>query len=166
MRFLVKMVAMGFTAALLAACSGSGFLTPSTAVVPASQSRSSTTVSKGASRVKNAATNNLTVTLNQLNNSGESGTATLTQNGADVQVVITLAGAPATAQPAHIHNGTCASSGSVNHALANVINGGSTTTVSNTTIDQLVAQPFSIDAHKSTTNNAYVACGNITTPAL
>lgn len=166
MGLLVKMAAMGFTAALLAACSSSGSSTPSTAVAPASQSRASTTVSTRASRVKNAATNNLTVTLNQLNNSGESGTATLTQNGADVQVVITLASAPATAQPAHIHNGTCASPGSVNHALTNVVNGDSTTTVSNTTIDQLLAQPFSIDAHRSTMNNAYVACGNITTPAL
>lgn len=114
-----------------------------------------------------AATNNLTVTMNAVGTSGESGTATLTQNGADVQVVVTLTGAPATAQPAHIHTGTCASPGSVSHSLTNVVSGASTTKVSNTTIDQLLAQPFSINVHQSADNlGVYVACGNITAPAM
>ena len=42
-----------------------------------------------------AATTTMTVTLNAQNGSGESGTATLTHVGPDVQVVIALTGAPA-----------------------------------------------------------------------
>ena len=60
-----------------------------------------------------AATSTLKVTLDAQNGSGETGTATLTQVGSDVQVVIALKGAPTTAQPAHIHNGVCSDLGGV-----------------------------------------------------
>ena len=110
-----------------------------------------------------AATSTLTVPLSQQNGSGESGTATLTQAGSDVTVVISLKGAPATTpQPAHIHDGTCANLKGVVYPLTSVVNGASTTTVKETTIDKLLGGPYAINVHESATNlGKYVACGNI-----
>lgn len=109
-----------------------------------------------------AATSTLTVTLAEQNGSGESGTATLTQVGPDVSVVVALKGAPATPQPAHIHSGTCSDLGGVANPLANVVAGNSTTVVKGTTIDALLANPMAINVHESAANlGKYVACGNI-----
>lgn len=109
-----------------------------------------------------AATSTLTVALHQQNGSGESGTATLTQTGSDVTVVISLKGAPATAQPAHIHNGTCADLKDVVYPLTNVVGGGSTTVVKGVTIDKLLGGTYAINVHESAADIAkYVACGNI-----
>lgn len=115
-----------------------------------------------------AATSSLTVGLHEQNGSGESGTATLTQMGADVKVVIALKGAPATTpQPAHIHAGTCAKLGDVYKPLNNVVNGSSTKVVQGVTIDQLLAGTYAINVHESTANlGKYVACGNIVKSAM
>jgi hypothetical protein len=111
-----------------------------------------------------AATSTLTVTLQEQNGSGESGTATLTQIGGDVQVVIALKSALATPQPAHIHSGVCSDLGGVANALTNIVGGKSTTLVKGTTIDQLLANPHAINVHESAANlGKYVACGDIST---
>ena len=105
----------------------------------------------------------LTVNLRERNGSGESGMATLTQTGSDIRVVISLKGAPpATPQPAHIHNGTCANLKDVVYPLSNLVNGESTTTVRNVTIQKLLAGTYAINIHESATNiTKYVACGDI-----
>ena len=109
-----------------------------------------------------AATSTLTIKIAAQNGSGENGTATLTQAGADVKVVIALTGAPATAQPSHIHFGTCASLGGVAYLLSNVVSGASTTTVKGVTIDQLLAKPYAINVHMSADDlGKYVACGEV-----
>ncbi len=109
-----------------------------------------------------AATSTLTIKIAAQNGSGENGTATLTQAGADVKVVIALTGAPATAQPAHVHFGTCADLGGVAYLLTNVVGGASTTTVKGVTIDQLLAKSYAINVHMSADNlGKYVACGEI-----
>jgi len=109
-----------------------------------------------------AATSTLKVALTQQNGSGETGTATLTQQGANVQVVIALKGAPATAQPAHIHDGTCAKLGGVAYMLTSIVNGSSTTVVKGVTIDKLLGGSYAINVHESAANlGKYVACGNI-----
>jgi Cu/Zn superoxide dismutase len=114
-----------------------------------------------------AAPSTLTVRLVAQNGSGENGTATLTQAGGDVQVVIALSGAPATAQPAHIHTGTCSSLGGVAYPLTSVTGGKSTTTVRGVTIAQLLAKPTAINVHESADDlQKYVACGNIAAPSM
>lgn len=114
-----------------------------------------------------AATSTLTVDLHAQNSSGETGTATLTQMGADVKVVISLKGAPATAQPAHIHDGTCADLKGVAYALSNVVDGKSTTTVKGVTIDKLLDGKYAINVHESAANlGKYVACGEIAKSAM
>lgn len=111
-----------------------------------------------------AAPSALTVKLAAQNGSGENGTATLTQTGSDVQVVVALSGAPATAQPMHIHTGTCSNIGGVVYPLTSVTGGKSTTTVKGVTIAQLLAKPYAINVHQSAAElQKYVACGNITT---
>ncbi|HZV76189.1 MAG TPA: CHRD domain-containing protein [Candidatus Babeliales bacterium] len=110
-----------------------------------------------------AATSTLTVTLSEQNGSGESGTATLTQTGSDVTVVLDIKGAPATtAQPAHIHDGTCAKLTGVAYPLTSATNGKSTTVVKDLTIDKLLGGTYAINVHESADNlGKYVACGNI-----
>jgi Cu/Zn superoxide dismutase len=109
-----------------------------------------------------AATATLTVALSAQNDSGETGTATLTQVGADVKVDIALKGAPATAQPVHIHDGTCANLKGVAYPLTSVTGGSSTSTVKGVTIDQLLKGPYAINVHESVADlGKYVACGNI-----
>jgi hypothetical protein len=110
-----------------------------------------------------AATSTLTVALTAQNGSGEAGSATLTQEGSDVKVVIALKGAPATTpQPAHIHEGTCADLKGPVYPLTNVVGGSSTTVVKGVTIDKLIGGAYAINVHESAANiSKYVACGNV-----
>jgi hypothetical protein len=110
-----------------------------------------------------AATSSLTVAIDAQNGSGETGSATLTQTGNDVKVVLAIKGAPAgTPQPAHIHDGTCADLKGVAYPLSNVVDGSSTTTVKGVTIDKLTGGTYAINVHASAADlGKYVACGNV-----
>src|SRR4051812_9209149 len=56
-----------------------------------------------------SAADSITVNLGPQSSSGESGTATLTKSGdKQTKVVLSVQGAPADAQPTHIHKGSCA----------------------------------------------------------
>jgi len=113
-----------------------------------------------------SAQDTVTVTLSPENNSGISGTATLTPMGSQTQVVINVTGEPAGAsEPDHIHTGQCGPSlGGVKFPLKNVENGTSTTTV-NATLASLETGGFAINLHESAANiGHFIACGNI--PAM
>ena len=113
-----------------------------------------------------AATSTLTIKLSAQNGSGENGTATLTQADGAVKVVIAIPNGPAGPQPAHIHDGTCASLKGVVYPLTSVAKGASTTTVKGITIDQLLAGKYAINVHKSTSDiGTYVSCGAIVKPS-
>jgi Cu/Zn superoxide dismutase len=104
-----------------------------------------------------------TVKLAAQNGSGENGTATITEVTGGVNVVIALKGAPATAQPAHIHTGACPSPGGVKYPLTNVVAGASKTMIKGVTIAELTASPMSINVHESAADiQKYVSCGDIT----
>ena len=113
------------------------------------------------------AQNTLTVTLNELNGSGESGTATLSESNGQLKVSINLANAPADPQPAHIHQGTCANlNPAPAYPLTNVVNGTSETTLP-LTMATLQGGQFAINVHKSATEvSVYVACGDIVNMSL
>ena len=105
----------------------------------------------------------LTVKLDEQNGSGESGTATLTGEGASTKVVLELENpASPDPQPAHIHKGTCAElDPTPAYPLTNVEDGKSETTV-NVALDELEAGEFAINVHKSEPEiKTYVSCGNI-----
>lgn len=105
-----------------------------------------------------------TVTLNAQNGSNESGTAKLTElDNGKTRVEITLSNGTATAQPAHIHNGTCATLGTVVVGLNDVTNGTSSTDVDETfeNVKQNLGK-WAINVHKSAAeSNVYVSCGDI-----
>jgi len=101
--------------------------------------------------------------LSAQNDSGESGTATISKDNEGIQVVVSLNGAPSSAQPAHIHIGSCADLGGVKYPLSNVLSGSSETKV-DLSLDQLLSElPLAVNVHKSPEEIAvYVACGDIT----
>lgn len=103
------------------------------------------------------------VTLHAQNSSGESGSATLTQSGSDVVVSVHITGSGSTAQPIHIHEGTCAKlNPKPAYPLTTVQDGASTTTLKNMTVSQLETGAYAINVHKSTSDpGTYVACGDI-----
>ncbi|RJQ34415.1 hypothetical protein C4556_02655 [Candidatus Parcubacteria bacterium] len=104
------------------------------------------------------------VTLSAQNDSGMSGTATLTDMDGSTLVVLVLAGAPAgIAQPAHIHTGSCAEIGGVVYPLTFPVNGVSETTLG-VSLETILAQlPLALNVHKSAEEvSVYVACGDLT----
>lgn len=112
----------------------------------------------------------VTVTLSEQNDSGQSGTATLTAMGDQTEVVIDTNGwGPAgegVAQPVHIHAGTCADLGGVDYPLTNLEEGDSTTVV-DAKLSDLQTGDFAINAHKSADEiSVYTACGNIPAAAM
>ena len=98
------------------------------------------------------------------NNSGESGTATLTKAGDNqTKVVLEVKGAPSgTPQPVHIHKGTCDKlDPKPAYPLSPVVNGKSETTV-NASLDSLEKGGYAINGHKSAQEaSTYVFCGPI-----
>ncbi|HYU20833.1 MAG TPA: LPXTG cell wall anchor domain-containing protein [Chloroflexota bacterium] len=108
----------------------------------------------------------VTVQLAAQNNSGITGTATLTPDGAGTRVVLQLQNAGAGPEPAHIHQGTCANlNPTPMFPLTSVVNGRSETTV-NVSLVQLLASPTAVNVHKSPQEvPVYVSCGNITAAA-
>ncbi len=106
----------------------------------------------------------MTVALAQENESGESGTATLTEVDGKVTVSITLTGfVDGVSQPAHIHVGACPGVGAVKYPLSNVLNGGSDSYL-DVSLNQLKSElPLAINVHKSAEEaKVYTACGPLT----
>ena len=106
----------------------------------------------------------VTVQLGEQNGSGESGTATLTEDGDQTKVTIELQTPSATMgsvpQPAHIHKGSCSNLDPVPaYGLTDVKDGESTSTV-DAVLDDLRDGAFAINVHKSAAEiQTYVACG-------
>lgn len=104
------------------------------------------------------------VVLHEQNNSGESGTALLLEENGKLKVMISLTGAPAgVPQPAHIHTGTCANLGGVDHPLTPVVDGKSDTALNIPPSHLTEELPLAVNVHKSAAEaGVYVACGDIT----
>ena len=103
------------------------------------------------------------VKLNPQNNSGESGTATLSDTAdGKTKVVVAVTGAPATAQPMHIHKGTCANlEAKPTYGLPSLAAGKSEAVI-DTTLANLQSDKFAINGHKSAQEaSVYVFCGEI-----
>jgi len=115
----------------------------------------------------NSETNNdLVFNFSAQNNSGLSGTATLSGGDGKVKVTLkltsSLLGLLSTAQPAHIHLGSCPNVGAVKYPLNSVVNGKSETTL-NVSLAQLKTElPLAINVHKSAAEiNVYTACTDL-----
>ncbi len=110
------------------------------------------------------AADSVTVQLSPQSNSGESGTATLTDAGnKQTKVVLSVTGAPSgVSQPVHIHKGTCDQlDPKPAYPLSPLVNGKSETTVK-ADLQDLEKEKYAINGHKSSQDvKTYVFCGNI-----
>ncbi len=131
-------------------------------------------MSSPAAMTGGASSSQIQVQLRAQNNSGVTGTATLSNVKGGVQVVLSTMGEPADAMPAHIHTGSCAKlDPAPKYALKSVTKGvdgsgqavgSSTTVVKGVTLAQLTSAPYAINLHKSANDlKDYVACGDLST---
>jgi Cu/Zn superoxide dismutase len=105
-----------------------------------------------------------TITLTQENNSGQNGTAVLTDmEDGTTKVTVDISGGSEVAQPAHIHEGQCDPTLNPRPAypLTSVVNGKSETIVP-VDLHDLTDGTYAINIHKSAAEaSVYVSCGNI-----
>lgn len=108
-----------------------------------------------------------TIDLAELNDSGISGTASLTADGDATVVSIEVTGASG-GHPAHIHEGTCDNlNPNPEYPLASVDADGTSETTVEVALDDLTGGEYAINLHESDTNlGTYVACGNIVAAAV
>ena len=103
------------------------------------------------------------VQLTEQENSGQSGTARLTEKGDTTEVVVQVNPAPADQgpQPLHIHLGSCGPNlGRIKYTLNDVVDGKSTTLVQVSLKD--IQGNYNVNLHKSSAEfRIYPACGNI-----
>ncbi len=176
-----KLLALGAATVLFAGCSTTTTTTVEPTATPEAMTQSDYNATPVASpmmspeaspspeaKIKVATTlpdGSMKVTLDMQNDSNQSGTATLTSTkDGKTTVVLALTGGNFTAaQPAHIHEGSCPTPGTVKYPLTNVVNGKSTTTLNVSMEELLKAAPrLSVNVHKSAADvNSYTACGNI-----
>jgi hypothetical protein len=104
----------------------------------------------------------VTVELAEFDGSGQSGTATLTAEGDQTRVVVSIGDPVSPSQPAHIHEGTCDDlNPEPAFGLPNVDDGSSETTV-DTMLESLTSGTYAINLHMSNEDLAtYTSCGDI-----
>ncbi len=108
-----------------------------------------------------------TVTLAEENNSGVSGTATLTDNDDGTTTVrVRLRGGPkGGVHPEHLHEGTCKGTiPTVRYPLNDIVDDESETRI-DATLDDLSQVPLFINVHKSADElDVVIACGGVSIP--
>jgi hypothetical protein len=114
------------------------------------------------------AQDSVVVPINELNDSGVSGDASLTDNGDGSTTVDVLVDGATGGHPAHIHTGTCAELGDVVYPLTDVdASGASVTIIEVPLADLLATGPYAINVHLSADEvGTYVACGDIPVEAV
>jgi MYXO-CTERM domain-containing protein len=114
------------------------------------------------------AQDSVVVPITELNGSGVSGDASLTDNGNGSTTVDILVDGATGGHPAHIHSGTCAELGDVVYPLTDVdASGASVTIIEVPLADLLSTGPYAINIHLSADEiGTYVACGDIPSEAV
>jgi len=109
------------------------------------------------------AQDDVVVPIDQLENSGISGDASLTDNGDGTTTVDILVDGATGGHPAHIHAGTCADLGDAVYPLTDVDASGESVTVVDATLESLTTGgPYAINIHLSADGmDVRVACGDI-----
>ena len=107
----------------------------------------------------------VTVKLNAMNGSGETGTMTLTPKGETTVVTLSMSPASKDAQPAHFHDGTCDKyAPKPKYPLKNVVEGKSTTTLE-VPMAKLLAGDMVVNVHKSAAEIATISSCAVAAPA-
>jgi hypothetical protein len=112
-----------------------------------------------------AAQDTITIDMQEIDGSGQSGTANITSDGDQVIVSIEIEPGPdGEPQPVHIHEGNCRDLGDVAFPLEDVVDGVSESTA-DVSLSELLAGDYAINVHLSEDQmDVYVACG--TTPLI
>lgn len=108
------------------------------------------------------------VTMNEQNGSGQNGVTSLVDNGdGTTTVTIEISNGTDTPQPAHIHEGTCATlNPKPTYPLNTVVNGKSTTIVQ-ADIHDIADGVFAVNVHKSAAEaTVYTSCGDVTSASM
>lgn len=104
----------------------------------------------------------VTVELQEQNDSGQSGQATLTPEGEQTRVVLDLENPPSVPQPVHIHEGTCDELDPTPRYPLENLSDGTSETVVDVPLSDLQGADFAINAHASEEDaGTYVACGGV-----
>lgn len=106
----------------------------------------------------------LEINMGQQNNSGEAGSANVTDVKGGANVSIEIKQPKGASQPAHIHKGTCKKLDPAPwKPLTSVVNGKSFTHVPGLTVAELKKGKYAINVHKSANDlKTYVSCGDLT----
>ncbi len=122
-----------------------------------------TATAQPAAKEPSASGGDITFTLDELEDSGQTGTATLTAVGDTTLVELTLSAGASETELVHIHTGQCGDTlAGVAHALTNFVGGdGASVTAVDATLDSLLTGGFAINSHMSGNPGVYTACGNI-----
>lgn len=121
----------------------------------------STSTATGAAAA-DASPRSLFVEISPVGNSGESGTAELTESAGDLHLSVSMKHPVAPVQPIHIHAGTCRSANpNPAYSLGALSNGHVTAVLKAVSLGSLLGK-YVIIVHKSTKDmGTYVACGAI-----
>ena len=105
----------------------------------------------------------VTIALRQLNDSGQSGTATLTEYGSTTEVVLSLSAGTSQTDAVNIHSGRCGDIlGSADYPLASFVAGsGESYTIVDATLDSLQDGKHAINSLEADASSKSTACGNI-----
>jgi Cu/Zn superoxide dismutase len=117
----------------------------------------------GSGSASDASTVTETIAMHALNNSGQTGTATITDVGGKVLVTVSLTGEPSGAsEPAHVHFGRCPKIKAVPAYNVGPILHGKGSDVVQLTWAEINSGKFAVNVHKSASDmGTYVSCGNI-----
>ena len=106
----------------------------------------------------------VSVSMKELNQSGQQGTATLTARGADTEIVVTLSAGPMKSGAIHIHSGQCGDNlGGVENPLTTFSGESSTTVLAGVSLSSLLNGDRAINAHNAEDASVYTACANLPT---
>ncbi len=104
----------------------------------------------------------ITIDMQEVDGSGQSGSADITSDGDQVTVSIEIDPGPdGEPQPVHIHEGDCRDLGDVAYPLEDVVDGVSESTA-DVSINELISGEYAINVHLSEDEmDVYVACGTL-----
>ena len=104
----------------------------------------------------------VTVSMRELNQSGQQGSATLTARGADTEIVVTLSAGPMKSGLIHVHSGQCGDNlGGVEHPMTKFSGESSTSLLSGVSLSSLLNGNRAINAHNVDDASVYTACANL-----
>jgi hypothetical protein len=104
----------------------------------------------------------IAIPLGGLNDSGQSGWATLTANGAQTDVAVTLSAEVLESELMHIHQGSCANPGGVGYPLTSFVGGsGDSATTVAASLSSIQNGSQYINVHQAGNPSTSTACGDI-----